>query len=99
MGADILMLDGPDGIDVEFQQIEGKIFKEILVAGRLKEFDHLILATHFKSHFGMGFGGALKNLGIGCVSKGGKVESHTGKKFEFNLENCVNNLYNGHESI
>ncbi len=88
MGAQLLMLDGPDGIDIEIQEIEGKNFKEVLVAGRLREFDHLILATHFKSHYGMGFGGAIKNLGIGCVSKGGKTEAHTGKKFDINFDAC-----------
>jgi hypothetical protein len=86
MGAPIIMLDGPMGIDHEIQKIKGKNFDEVLVAGRLREFDKMILATHFKGHSGSGFGGAIKNLGIGCVSKGGKVQAHTGKKFEFNWE-------------
>lgn len=89
MGAPILMLDGPDGIDYEIQRINGKRFNEVLVAGRLREFDHMIMATHFKGHIGAGFGGALKNLGIGCVSKGGKVQAHTSKKFDYNLEKCI----------
>jgi len=88
MGAPILMLDGKVGADIEIQRINGNRFKEVLVAGRLREFNYMILATHFKGHTGAGFGGAIKNLGIGCVSKGGKVEAHTGKTFEFNLENC-----------
>ncbi|MHA1804727.1 MAG: DUF362 domain-containing protein [Promethearchaeota archaeon] len=89
MGAEILMLDGPDGTDFEIQKIEGKRFQEVLVAGRLREFDHLILASHFKGHVGAGFGGAIKNLGIGCVAKGGKVQAHLGKKFEYVLKNCA----------
>ncbi|MFX1274491.1 MAG: DUF362 domain-containing protein [Promethearchaeota archaeon] len=86
MGAPILMLDGSNGTNIIKQKINGKIFKEVLVAGRLKEFDHLILASHFKGHPAAGFGGALKNLGIGCVSKGGKVQAHNGKKFVFNYD-------------
>lgn len=86
MGAKVLMLDGNVGTDIAIQRINGKRFKEILVAGRLREFDHMILATHFKGHAGAGFGGAIKNLGIGCVSKGGKVQAHVGKKFEFNYD-------------
>jgi hypothetical protein len=86
MGAPIIMLDGPVGIDVQRQKTHGKIFNEIAVAGRLREFDKMVLASHFKGHISAGFGGAIKNLGIGCVSKGGKVEAHTGKKFEFNLD-------------
>ncbi|MFX1418376.1 MAG: DUF362 domain-containing protein [Promethearchaeota archaeon] len=88
MDAPILMLDGKDGTDIEIQKIDGKIFNEVLVAGRLREFDYMIMATHFKGHIGAGFGGAIKNLGIGCVSKGGKVEAHTGKVFEFDFDNC-----------
>ncbi len=88
MGAAILMLDGEDGTDIEIQKINGKRFNEVLVAGRLREFDYLIMATHFKGHAGAGFGGSIKNLGIGCVSKGGKVEAHTGKTFEFNFDSC-----------
>lgn len=88
MGAPIIMLDGKVGADIEIQKINGNIFEEVLVAGRLREFEYMILATHFKGHAGAGFGGAIKNLGIGCVSKGGKVEAHTGKTFEFDFENC-----------
>jgi len=85
MGAELLMLDGKVGTDIVRQSVNGKRFKEVLVAGRMKEFDHMIMATHFKGHAGAGFGGALKNLGIGCVSKGGKVQAHMGKKFEFDF--------------
>ena len=88
MGAPILMLDGKVGADIEVQKINGKRFKEVLVAGRLREFDYMIMATHFKGHAGGGFGGSIKNLGIGCVSKGGKVEAHTGKTFEIDFDNC-----------
>ena len=89
MGAELLMLDGPIGIDYELQKINGKRFNEVLVAGRLREFDFLISAAHFKGHPGSGFGGALKNLGIGCVSKGGKVQAHTGKNLIRNFEKCL----------
>ncbi|MHA1458082.1 MAG: DUF362 domain-containing protein [Promethearchaeota archaeon] len=85
MGAKLLMLDGRVGTDIIKQTVNGKRFNEVLVAGRLKEFDHMIMATHFKGHGGTGFGGAIKNLGIGCVSKGGKVQAHMGKKFEFDF--------------
>ncbi|MFX1234160.1 MAG: DUF362 domain-containing protein [Promethearchaeota archaeon] len=89
MGAPILMLDGSTGIDYNIQQVNGNRFKEILVAGRLREFDYMVLATHFKGHSGAGFGGAIKNLGIGCVSKGGKVQAHMGKKFDYDFSKCV----------
>ncbi|MHA1191020.1 MAG: DUF362 domain-containing protein [Promethearchaeota archaeon] len=89
MGAPILMLDGLDGTDYEIQKISGKKFNEVLVGGRLREYDLLVLATHFKGHSGTGFGGAIKNLGIGCVSKGGKVQAHMGKRFKLLIEKCI----------
>ncbi len=88
MGAPLLMLDGPEGLNYINQKINGKYFEEVRVAGRLKEYDHMILASHFKGHSSASFGGAIKNLGIGCVSKGGKTEAHTGKTFKFNFEKC-----------
>jgi len=88
MAAPIFMLDGPHGIDYELQSINGKRFNEVLVAGRLREFDYMVVATHFKGHSSAGFGGSIKNLGIGCVSKGGKVQAHMGKKFELDFSKC-----------
>ncbi|MFX1555001.1 MAG: DUF362 domain-containing protein [Promethearchaeota archaeon] len=89
MSAPIIMLDGPYGIDYNVQKIDGKRFDEILVAGRLREFDYIILASHFKGHAGAGFGGALKNLGIGSVAKGQKIRAHLGTKFDYDLNKCV----------
>jgi hypothetical protein len=88
MNAPIIMLDGPDGLNYKVQKVNGNYFHEARVAGRLSEFDSMILATHFKGHSLSGFGGAIKNLGIGCVSKGGKTEAHTGKTFEHNFDKC-----------
>ena len=89
MGAPIFMLDGPYGIDYNVQQIDGNLLKEVYVAGRLREFDYIVLATHFKGHSGAGFGGALKNLGIGCVAKGQKIRAHLGTVFDYNLSKCT----------
>ena len=88
MDAPIIMLDGKIGTDIIIQKVDGNRFKEVLVAGRLSEFDYMIIASHFKGHVNAGFGGALKNLGIGCVSKGGKVEAHKGKTFEIDFNSC-----------
>ncbi|MHA1820090.1 MAG: DUF362 domain-containing protein [Promethearchaeota archaeon] len=87
MGAPIYMLDGYWGTDYEIQRINGKHFNEVLVAGRLRESQILISAAHFKGHIQAGFGGALKNIGIGCVAKGGKAEAHSSKKMEIKNEN------------
>jgi len=89
MGAPIFMLDGPHGIDYNIEQINGNLLKEVFVAGRLRDFDYMVLATHFKGHLGAGFGGALKNLGIGCVAKGQKIRAHLGTIFDYDLSKCA----------
>ena len=89
MGAPIFMLDGPYGIDYNVQPIDGNLLKEVYIAGRLREFDYMVLATHFKGHSGAGFGGALKNLGIGCVAKGQKIRAHLGTVFDYDLSKCT----------
>ncbi|MFW9948213.1 MAG: DUF362 domain-containing protein [Candidatus Odinarchaeota archaeon] len=89
MGAPILMLDGSHGIDFNVQPIDGNLIKEVFVAGRLREFDYMVLATHFKGHSNAGFGGALKNLGIGCVAKGQKIRAHLGTIFDYDLSKCT----------
>ena len=89
MGAPLIMLDGPFGQDIVEAPVKGLHFNRVLVAGRLREFQHLVLATHFKGHGAAGFGGTIKNLGIGCVSKGGKAEAHHSKAMHIAQEKCA----------
>ena len=56
-------------IEREIVEIEGIHLKEVSVAKKLFEFDKLVIISHFKGHPQAGFGGALKQLGIGCVAK------------------------------
>ncbi|MHA1731874.1 MAG: DUF362 domain-containing protein [Promethearchaeota archaeon] len=91
MGAPIIMLDGELGLDYIVQPIDtGLRFSEVLVAGRLREFDYLVMASHYKGHIQAGFGGAIKNLGIGCAAKGGKAEAHTSKRMDIDSSKCRN---------
>jgi len=71
VGADIRMLDGVLGLDT----IPGSI-----VAKGLRDFDSLLVLSHVTGHLQAGFGGAIKNLGLGCVAKQGKYRvHHTGR--------------------
>lgn len=45
--------------------------------------------NHFKGHEQAGFGGALKNLGMGCASVGGKLELHASSQPKVDIENCI----------
>ena len=51
--------------------------------------DVFISLTHFKLHQSTGFGGALKNIGMGCASRAGKMEQHNDGKPEVDEELCV----------
>ena len=51
--------------------------------------DVIISMNHFKGHEQAGFGGALKNLGMGCASVGGKLELHASSQPKIEAENCI----------
>ena len=55
---------------------EGKHLESISVGQKMKQFDSCIVYTHFKGHRIGGFGGALKNIGIGFASPSGKKQIH-----------------------
>ncbi|MEE8168234.1 MAG: DUF362 domain-containing protein [Candidatus Hydrothermarchaeales archaeon] len=69
LGAPFVMVDGEDGLD-------SVDVKGIPVARGIVELDLLIVLSHVTGHIQAGFGGALKNLGVGCVSKAGKFRVH-----------------------
>lgn len=69
--------------------ISGGILPEVHVTQEIVEADALIAVTHFKAHELSGFGGALKNLGMGCATRAGKLEQHSTIAPEINPETCM----------
>lgn len=51
--------------------------------------DVFISLTHFKGHETAGFGGAIKNIGMGCGSRAGKMEQHCDGKPSVDQDNCI----------
>ncbi|MHA2091607.1 MAG: DUF362 domain-containing protein [Candidatus Kariarchaeaceae archaeon] len=79
MNAPIVMLDGVAGVDTFSVPIDnGKYMQNAAVAMGLKMADKILVLSHFKGHGGAGFGGALKQLGIGMVGVEGKGGAHFG---------------------
>ncbi len=74
---DVDLLD-ETGPDVELPIPDGKVLKRDLVGRDLLKFDSLLVLSHFKGHPMGGFGGALKQLSIGCASAAGKALIHSG---------------------
>lgn len=69
--------DGNDGISVPLKDTSaGCELREAKIATRIYEADWLLVLSHVKGHMITGFGGALKNLGMGCVTKDTKRAQH-----------------------
>jgi uncharacterized Fe-S center protein len=77
VNAPVLIADGLRGNSVVKVRIDKPIFKTVSIAREIYMADGLITVTHFKGHELSGFGGALKNLGMGCASREGKLSQHS----------------------
>ena len=71
---DLMDAEGPD---MELDIPNGKILKKNYVGKNLANYDSLLVLSHFKGHAMGGYGGALKQLSIGCASSAGKTLIHT----------------------
>jgi hypothetical protein len=77
VGAPLILCDGLRGHAARRVPIDGELLKKVDIAEGILEADALICVSHFKCHELTGFGGALKNLGMGCSSREGKMEQHS----------------------
>ncbi|MCJ7783749.1 MAG: DUF362 domain-containing protein, partial [Desulfobacterales bacterium] len=77
VNAPVLIADGLRGNRAVKVRIDKPIFKTVSIAREIYMTDALITVTHFKGHELSGFGGALKNLGMGCASRKGKLSQHS----------------------
>ena len=71
---DLLDAEEPD---LELPVSNGRILRKNLVGGRIRAYDSMLVLSHFKGHPMGGFGGALKQLSIGCASSRGKAWIHS----------------------
>ena len=74
---DLMDAEGPD---LELDIPNGKILKKNYVGKNLANYDSMLVLSHFKGHAMGGYGGALKQLSIGCASSAGKTLIHTAGK-------------------
>ena len=75
--APILIADGLRGNSSVSVRIDKPLFKTVSIARDIHMADVLIGVTHFTGHELSGFGGTLKNLGMGCASREGKLSQHS----------------------
>jgi len=92
LGAPIVIADGQLGYDGVSQRlrkvIDGCDFKKIPVAKAIANSDAMIVLTHGKGHMLSGFGGAIKNLAMGCTTKDGKAAQHLANRVILNVDKC-----------
>lgn len=86
----ILIADGLKGTDEAYIPVEGgEYIKEAKIGRAIMDADVFISLTHFKGHEATGFGGTLKNIGMGCGSRAGKMEMHSAGKPHINQKRCI----------
>ena len=89
-GCQIIIADGLKGTDEALVPVEGgEYVREAKIGQALMDADIVISLTHFKGHEQAGFGGAMKNLGMGGGSRAGKMEQHAAGKPNVATEHCV----------
>ena len=89
-GCHIIIADGLKGTDEVLIPVEGgEYVKEAKIGRAVMDADVFISLSHFKGHEEAGFGGALKNIGMGCGSRAGKMEQHSAGKPHVDESRCV----------
>ncbi len=89
VGAPLIISDGLRGVTETEVAIEGELLKKTYIGTEIMEADSLVAMTHFKCHELTGFGGAIKNLGMGCASRKGKLVQHSTVAPKVSLKNCT----------
>ena len=88
-GCQIIIADGLRGTDeVEVPIKNAQVLKTAKIGRAVMDADVFISLAHFKGHEMTGFGGAIKNIGMGCGSRAGKMEQHSSGKVVVNEELC-----------
>ena len=89
-GCHVIIADGLKGTDEAYVPVcGGEYVKEAKIGQAVMDADIIISLNHFKGHEATGFGGALKNLGMGCGSRAGKMEMHSAGKPLVNQKKCI----------
>lgn len=89
LGAPVIIADGLKSGNERAVPCPGKHFEHAFLAGDIVDADMLVTVSHFKGHELAGFGGAIKNVGMGCATRKGKMQQHCGLGPATKPEHCV----------
>ncbi len=84
----VIIADGEVGEDYELVEINKKNFDYCKIAKAIAKENQIIVLSHFKGHMLAGFGGAIKQLAMGCASKGGKLAQHANSIPKISSHKC-----------
>ena len=87
--APVIIADGLRGNSYKEVSIEGKHIETAFIAKEIAEADAVIGVTHFKAHELSGIGGTLKNIGMGCAARKGKLAQHSNVAPKVKRKRCV----------
>ncbi len=89
IGAPVIIADGLNGKDYVNVKVNLKHFQSVKIASAAYHADAMLVITHFKGHEASGFGGAMKNVGMGLGSRSGKQQMHSDLRPLVTLEKCI----------
>ena len=89
VNAPLVIADGLKGKSEISVEVNRKQFKEVYIAAEIVRSDAFISVAHFKGHELSGFGGAIKNTGMGCASRKGKMAQHSTVSPDIKAKKCV----------
>jgi uncharacterized Fe-S center protein len=88
-GAPVIIADGLAGNNARDVPVHLRHFEKVSIAGDILDADSMIVISHFKGHGLAGFGGAIKNLAMGCAPPSGKMAQHAGLQPGVDPEICT----------
>lgn len=89
IGVPVIITDGTTGRDYVSVKIDKKHFKEAKVASGVLDFDYILGLAHVTGHCQAGLGACIKNIGMGCASRAGKLQQHESVLPEVLEKKCV----------
>ncbi len=87
--APVIIADGLKGTEYRELSINSEICKTAKIGAAIADADVIVSLSHFKGHEQAGFGGALKNIGMGAASRAGKMDLHSSSKPIIVTAHCV----------
>ena len=89
VAAPLIIADGLRGKSQTAVTINQSRFKRVYIGSEIVYADALISVAHFKCHEFSGFGGTIKNVGMGCASRKGKLDQHSSLTPKINRKKCI----------